>query len=436
MKKSKTFVIIGNSAAGLGAIESIRSVDKDSKIINISREPYRPYSRCVLSYYLAGVVDKDRLWIRPENYYKDFDVSPLLNTVVEDIDTKNKKLKLKTQKLKKQISYDKLLFATGANPKKVDIKGSDKKGVFYLRTIDDVEGMLSIINEVKDVAILGGGLIGVRVAQSLTKRNKNVNVVVKSSHIFSQMLDNESADILRRHLENNGIKIYTGRDTKEICGNGKINSIILDDNTKLAAQMVIIGKGVAPNLDLLKDKLNCKEGILVDEHLKTNDPCIYASGDVAETHDILEDKSAVNAIWPAAVRQGKIAGLNMAGKDSVYEGSFGMNSVDFFGLSAISFGVVKPKNQGFEELIGAEFRNNIYRKIVLKDNRIVGGILINDVEKHGIYLNLAIQKIDVSSVKELLVDEYFDYAKIMPIIESEVNRFKRKEYQDTICSCT
>lgn len=436
-KKSKTYVIIGNSAAGLSAIESIRHIDKESKIINISKELHRPYSRCLLSYYLAGSINKDRLWIRKDDYYKEYNVEPFLGAVVEEVDIKNKKISATKigghNKKTESIVFDKLLFAAGASPKGVGIKGEDKSGVFVLRTLDDAEKMLTMLDGVRDVAVLGGGLIGMRAACALRKRNKNVNVFVKSSHIFSQMLDNESADILRRHLENNGIKINTGVEAKEICGNGAVNSLILDNGSKIPFQMVVIGKGVSANTTLLKNQVKTEYGILVDNHLLTNQKDVYAAGDVAQTFDILEEKNAVNAIWPAAVRQGKIAGLNMAGAESIYEGSCGMNSVDFFGLSVISFGNIRPqKTDTIEELVGAEFSKNIYRKVVLKDNKIIGGIFINDVEKHGVYLHLALQKIDVSDIKDLLVDEYFDYAKIIPLIKRQDSKFIRPEYRDTV----
>lgn len=441
VRRSGVYCIIGNSAAGLAAIDSVRQVDPAGTIINISQEPHRPYSRCLLSYYLAGAINKDRLWIRPEDYYQRCSVRSYLGAVVEEIDIKNKAVKITCDKKTESVIYDKLLVATGAKAKGVGIKGEDKKGVFVLRTLDDADRILSMLGGASDIAILGGGLIGMRAACALKKRNKNVRVLVKSSHIFSQMLDFQAADILRKHLEGNGVKISTGVEAKEICGNGSVRGVILDDGTELPCQLIVIGKGVASNAGLLKDKTEGKDGILVDSHLLTSQPDIYAAGDVAQAYDILEEKNQVNAIWPAAVRQGRIAGANMAGLPAAYEGSCGMNSVDFFGLSAISFGSVRPpkeagplKGAGVEELIGAEFGKNIYRKIVLKNNRIIGGILINDVERHGIYLHLALGKIDVSDIKDILTDEYFDYAKVMPLIKRQGKNFLRPEYQDTVFS--
>src|SRR3989338_8968817 len=139
MRKDKVYAIIGNSAAGLAAIESIRRIDKSSKIINISREPHRPYSRCLLSYYLAGQYGKDILWIRPEDYYLKFGSEPLLNTAVTAIDIKSRTV---VTSGKKKITFDTLLIASGASAKSLGIPGVDKKGVFVLRTLDDADGIL------------------------------------------------------------------------------------------------------------------------------------------------------------------------------------------------------------------------------------------------------------------------------------------------------
>jgi NAD(P)H-nitrite reductase large subunit len=430
MKKRNTFVVIGNSAAGLSCLEAMREVDKDARIINISREPYkRPYSRCLLSYYLAGAISEDRIWIRPENYYKDLNVEPMLKTEVLSVDEKNRKMKLSDKSV---VEYDKLLCAAGASSKKLDIKGIDKKGTFYLRTLEDAEGIISMLKDVNDVAILGGGLIGMRAAYSLRKQNKRVRVIVKSSHIFSQILDFESADMLRSQLEKNGVEINTGLEAVEISGKDRVEAIGLDDGNRLDCQLVIIGKGVSPNSDMLSGKVKTNYGILVNENLRTSNDAIFASGDVAQTYDLLEEKTTINAIWPTAVKQGRIAGLNMAGKNTIYEGSCGMNSVEFFGMSVISFGNVRPKSGEFEELIQADLSHNIYRKVVLKNNKIVGAIFVNDIERHGIILNLALQKIDISDIKDILVDEYFDYGKVIPLIKRQKDKFKRQEYSDTI----
>lgn len=433
MLKNKVYAIIGNSAAGLAAIESIRRVDKSSKIINISREPHRPYSRCLLSYYLAGQYDKDILWIRPEDYYSKFNVEPLLDTAVAGVDIKKGTIALSN---KKSIAFDKLLIATGASAKTVDVKGADKKGVFVLRTLEDADGILKMLPKVKKVCILGGGLIGMRAAYALKRRGVSTHVIVKSKHILSQMLDIEAADIMRQRLEANGIEISTGVEAKEITGKESVQGIILDDGNRIDCELVIIGKGVEANSSLVKGEAKTNYGILVNEYLETDKVGVYAAGDAAEAYDILEERKNVNQLWPIAVRQGRFAGLNMAGEKSAYEGSYGMNSLDFFGLAVMSFGLAKPKGDGFEELIAIDTNRTLYRKIVLKGNRIVGGVLINDVERHGILLNLALQKIDITDIRDILIDEYFDFGKVIPLIKRQSKSFARPEYKDTAISYT
>ena len=436
LKKSmqnKTFVVIGNSAAGLAGIEAIRKLDKNSRIINISQEPYRPYSRCLLSYYLAGLISQEQLWIRPANYYKDLGVEPLLGCSVEAIDRKNKTLKLKKGN---ELNYDKLLFAAGSSAKQIEVAGVQKKGVFCLRTLDDAKGILSLLGEAKDAVILGGGLIGLRVACALKKRGIRVRVIVKSSSILSQILDVESADMIMRRLKANGVEILIGRAAQEILGKDRVKAVVLDDASRLDAELVIIAKGVSANSQLLeKNSENSQdEAIPCDEYMKTKDPAVFVAGDVALTYDIFKRAAAMNAIWPNAVRQGKLAGLNIAGENIAYEGACAMNAVDFFGYPVISFGIIKARGNDFEELIQRDPSRSIYRKVVIRDKRIIGCVIANDIQRHGILLNLAKNAVDISSIKNLLVDEYFDFAKVIPLIKKQKAAFKQPEYSDVALS--
>lgn len=432
MARDKTYVVIGNSASGIAALEAMRKNDKRSRIINISKEPHRPYSRCLLSYYLADQYKRDILWIRPEDFYSRLNIEPLLNTAVTAIDIKKRSLSTSADK---KIPFDKLLIATGASAKPIDVKGAKKSGVFTLRTLKDADDILEMLPRVKSACILGGGLLGMRAAYALKRRGVNVHVIVKSSHIFSQMLDMEAADIVREHLEANGIEISTGLAAGEIIGKDEAEGIILDDGNVLPCGLIVVAKGAEANLDIVKSEVKTGMGIKVDEYLRTDRDDIFASGDVAETYDIFQERPEVNQIWPAAVRQGKIAGQNMTGQMTRYEGSYGMNSLDFFDLAFISFGLFNTKeSEGYEELIRLDTKRVAYRKIVLKDNRIVGGILINDVERHGILLHLALERVDISDIKDALVDEYFDFGKVIPLIKRQPGSFARPEYKDAASS--
>lgn len=422
------FVIIGASAAGIAAAETLRKNDKKSSITVISDESSPLYSRCLLTYLIAGSIDESKLYFKAESFYKDNNIKTYLGKKALAIDAGKRNVSLKGGT---KIPYDKLLLATGAAPKSVDVPGADKKGVFTLRKIDDARVIIKILNTAKSVAVLGGGLIGLRDAYALSKRGKEVAVIVKSPHILSQMVDADAAGIISSIFEKNGIKIMTGVAVKEIIGKNSVEGILLDNGERVSCQLVIIGKGVKPNTELASSAgIEAQEGIAVNEFLRTSDENIFAAGDAAETFDIARGGKRINALWPSAVEQGEVAALNMFGKKTAYDGSLSMNSVDFFGLASISMGVTKPKKEGYE--IISKTGKNTYKKFVLKENRIVGAVFVGNIKIAGVTSALIRNKIDVSGIKNTLLDENFDYAKIMPLIKKFGNKFKQEEYKDTV----
>ncbi len=423
------YVIIGGSAAGITAAETLRGSDKKSDITLISDEKFPLYSRCLLTYLIAGSLDESGLYFKDRNFYKNNNIKTYLGKKATSIDTKKKIVFLEEGI---QILYDKLLLATGASPKGVDVLGADKKGVFALRKIDDARAIMEILPRVKEIAVLGGGLIGLRVAYAL--RQKQVTVVVKSPQVLSQMVDREAARIIASILEKNGIKIMTGVAASEIIGREVVEGIILDNAEKLSCQIVIIGKGVRPNTEIASSAgIKVDGAVVVDKFLRTSDENIFAAGDVAETYDIARETKRINALWPCAVEQGQMAALNMLGEKKIYDGSLSMNSVDFFGLPCISMGITKPKREEDYEII-SKTGEDIYKKFVLKENKIVGVILVGDILPAGIISALVKKRIDTSSIKHLLLEDTFDYAKIMPLVLEFQDKFKEEEYGDTIIS--
>jgi len=424
------YLIIGGSAAGISAIEGIRTFDKTGEIILVSDETYQLYSRCLLSYYLAGVISEEKLKFKEENFFEKNKVKKFLGIKAEKVYPEEKYVLLSDGT---KLNYDKLLIGTGGSAKLEEIPGKEKDGVFVLRKIDDAKKILSKLEQTKRVVVLGGGLVGLRAAYALKARNCDVSVIVKSQQILSQMLDFSSAKIIQEHLEEKGIKFYLGLSAKEIVGNGNVKGVILENGQKIDCGIVIIGKGVSPNLDLIRGtNIKTHWGIVVDENLRTNIEDIYAAGDVAETVDLSSDQPDINALWPCAVEQGRIAGINMAGGSEKYDGSLGMNSLEFYGLPVISAGITRPKGADFEELIKQDTKNKIYKKVVLRNNRIVGMILVRKIEKAGIFTTLIKKKVNVESIRAKLLDETFDFAKIIPLIKEKKEIFKEKEYQDYI----
>ncbi|NQT46324.1 MAG: NAD(P)/FAD-dependent oxidoreductase [Candidatus Omnitrophica bacterium] len=424
------YVIIGGSAAGVMACEAIRKRDEKAKITLVSDEKLPLYSRCLLTYLLAGQITEDKLTFRDPDFYKKNKIDAILGVRAKSIDVKKRAVKLSNGK---SILYDKLLLATGANPKSIDIPGVDKEGFFTIRRIDDARGMIKLMDKVKRVVVLGGGLIGLRDAYALMHQGKKVSVIAKSSQVLSQMLDKEAADIIRDTLVANGIEVKTQAAAKEITGGKTVEGVLLDDGTKVDCQMVIVGKGVIADIALAKGSgIKTHWGFLVDEYMATNVKGIFAAGDCAETRDLASGEMTINGLWPCAVEQGGIAGANMTGEKIAYEGSLSMNSVEFFGLPAISMGITKPKTDDYETLVFENRNKNLYRKIVLKDNLICGAVFINGVESAGVINVLMRKRIDISGIKERLVDNNFSFATVMPLIKDNSDSFTAEEFLDTI----
>lgn len=420
------YIIIGGSAAGISAVEAIRSVDRTSPIELFSSEGTPFYSRVLLSYYIAGAITREELHFRPLEFFSENKVTAHLGQRVEKILPEAKSIRMEDGR---EYAYDKLLIATGSSPKILDVPGKDKKGVVVMRSIEHAQEIVGRLEEIKTVCALGGGLIGLRTGYALSLRGPKVKIIVKSSHVLSQMLDRESAEMIQGVLREHGMDVRTGLDAVEIVGKDSVQGIVLDNGERISCQLVVIGKGVQPNVDFIKSTpIKVNEGIVADEHMRTTLPDIYVAGDVAETYDLSTGKMRINAIWPCAFEQGRVAGLNMAGKEARYGGSFRMNSLDFYGLPVISMGITRPDGNRFEEL--QRRTKNRYRKIVLKDGCIVGAILVGQVQKAGILSTLLKKRINVSDYVPFLMSERLNFADLLPLIEQNREKFTEVEYRE------
>jgi NAD(P)H-nitrite reductase large subunit len=306
------YVIIGGSAAGISAVEAIRSVDRTSPIELFSNEGTPFYSRVLLSYYIAGAISKEELHFRPLEFFTENKVTAHLGQRVQSVLPDSKLIRTEDGK---EYPFDKLLIATGSSPKILDIPGKDKKGVIVMRTIEHAQQIIDRLEGIKTACVLGGGLIGLRTGYALSLRGVKVKIIVKSSHVLSQMLDREAGEMIEARMREHGIEVRTGRDAVEILGKESVEGVTLDNGERINCQLVVIGKGVQPNVDCVSStSIKVNEGIIADETMRTRAPDIYVAGDVAETYDISGETMGINAIWPCAFEQGRVAGLNMAGR--------------------------------------------------------------------------------------------------------------------------
>ncbi|HOK56786.1 MAG TPA: FAD-dependent oxidoreductase [bacterium] len=409
MRNKKRYIIIGNSASGVSCIEGIRENDKEGEILVFSDEDYFNYSRPLISYYLAGKLKEDQLNFKDEKFYEKNNVKLFLKTRCEKIDLKDKILFTTYGK----FNFDYIFIGTGGKPIIPDIKGIEKikNGLFTFTKLNDAKKLERYIEDkkVKEVVILGGGLIGLKCAEGLISKNIFVKIVELSDRIFANTFDNIASEIVENKLKENNCEIIKGNTIEKVnTKDGDLKEVILKDGKKIKANVLVIAIGVVPNTEIIEG-INIKKnkGIIVDEYMKTNIPFIYAGGDVAESIEF-DGNISVIAIWPRATKQGKIAGINMSGGSKKYEGIFIMNSIEFFGIPTISFGITNPKDEKRCEILKKiDYEKKIYKKIVINENKIVGGIFLGDIERAGILNGLIKNRIDVSSFKNLLLDEKF-----------------------------
>lgn len=418
----KRYLIVGNSAAGIAAAEAIRKADRKARITIISDEDHPSYCRCLISYYLAGDIKEEEILYRSSKFYEDNDIEVALNKKAVRVEPKKGTLYCDD---KTKYEFDSLLIATGASPKMPKIKGIDKRGVFGFRTIQDAKNIDALIARAKSACISGGGLVGLKAAYALKKRGVDTKVIVKSGQVLSQVLDRDAAILVQKRLESNGIELIFGHDVAEVTGNDNMKSVSLDSGKSIETSLLIVSKGVAPNVGMLADSgVKVNEGIIVDDTLRTNISNIYAAGDVCESYDIILDVPTVNALWPVAVWQGRAAGANMAGENLKYEGSLGMNSLEFFGLSTISLGIYNVKTgAGFEEIKLKNIKNEVYKKFIIKGNRLVGAVLAGKVANAGIYLNLIKNGVDITPFKDRLAEDNFSYPDIVGYTKDKENMY-------------
>lgn len=424
------FVIIGNSAAGIGAAEAIRQVDKKSPLTIISDEPEFAYSRSLISYELAGWIGKGRLELRPQEFYRRNSIETLLGKHAVRLDTKSKEIQLEDGK---RIPYDRLLLAIGGSPQKMGIKGEEKQGIFGFRTYRDLLNIYDALKGAKEAVVLGGGCIGLQAACGLHHHKIKTSIAIASPHLLSQVADAECGNLFQELFEKAGIQVKTKAKPVEFKGGDRVEKVLFDDDTELPTQIVITGKGVKPNTDLAEGtKIKVDWGIITDDRMRTAEPDIYAAGDAAVTRDRVTCESTVNAVWPCAYQQGRVAGFNMADTERRYDGSMRMNAADFFGVSFISIGVIKPRGKGYEVHSRLLKDKGIYWKLVFQGDLLVGAVLVGRVDGAGVLANLMRKRVDVSSIKGDLLAGRYDYAQVLPLVRSQVDVFSEPEYRETV----
>ena len=401
------YLIIGNSAGGIGAAEAIREVDKRNSLTIVSDEPYPTYSRPVISKYLAGERGVDEISFRPSDFYSRNGIDLLLGRKEECLKLDRRIAQLEDGE---QIVWKKLLVATGGVPIVPRMKGIDKKGVFTFLTIEDAIAIDEFMKEGSQAVVIGGGLIGISVTEALMKRGVAVTVVEMKDRVLNTILDETASIIAEETLRQAGVRVITNQTVAEVTGGEYVNGAILDNGDRISCDLVIIAIGVLPRTEIvLGTEIRVGRGIVVDHYMATNYPRVYSCGDVAEAYDFTYDVNRLIPIWPNAYIGGRVAGFNMAGIKTEYRGGTAMNSLNYFGLDITTAGIVVPPDSSNYEII-TKHKDGIYQKVMLKDGLVVGMVFVRDIEKSGMIFGLMRDQVNVSGFKQSLLTDNFGLA--------------------------
>lgn len=382
----KNYVIIGNSTAAIYCAEAIRSEDKTGNITIISDEPHHTYGRPLISYLLYGKTDLQRMKYRPDDWYEVNKIDKKLGVKAVKIDADKKCVLLETGE---KVPYDKLLVATGSRPFVPPMPGLEEvKEKYSFMTLNDALAMEKNFTAADDVLVIGAGLIGLKCLEGIYHRVKSVSVVDMANRVLPSILDETGSAIVQKNLEEMGVRFYLSDSAARFTE----NTALLKSGKELSFTKLVLAVGVRPNIELVKEAGGaCDKGIRTDDKQKTSLPDVYAAGDCVTSHDIAADCDRILALLPNAAYQGKTAGLNMAGKETVFDNAVPMNAMGLFDLHMITAGVYE--GESYEER-----GENTYKKLFWKDNLLKGFILIGNVERAGIYTSLLRNRTPLDSV--------------------------------------
>ncbi|MCM1334647.1 MAG: FAD-dependent oxidoreductase [Bacteroides sp.] len=391
----RKYVIIGNSAAAVGTVEGIRSVDPDGEITLIADEPHHTYSRPLISYLLLGKTDEKRMLYRGKDFYKKNKVTPILGKRVTGIDPAKKTVTLDGGET---LGYEKLMNATGSKPFVPPTKGYDTvKNSFTFMTLDSAKAVGKKLKPDSRVLIVGAGLIGLKAAEAVAATAKELTVIDLADRILPSILDLDAGKIMQKHIEEKGTRILLGTSVERYEG----NVAHLKNGETIDFDILITAVGVRPNIELVRDAGGkVGRGIVTDQTQLTSLPDVYAAGDCTESYDLSSGETKILALLPNAYMQGEVAGKNMAGGEAAYDKAIPMNAIGFYGLHIITAGSYND-----DDAYTVKDGEN-YKRLFFREGRLVGFILMGkEIARAGIYTSLIRERIVVETVDLPLLKE-------------------------------
>ena len=387
------YVIIGGSAAAIGCIEGIRSVDKTGEIILITRETEWNYSRPLISYLLEGKTTRDKMWCRPDSFFTRNGVTVKAGVLATALDAGDRTVRLSTGE---RLAYDRLLAATGSRPFVPPIPGLETvERTFCFQTLSDASALAEALRSESRVLILGAGLTGVKCAEGIRGLCAQIAIADLAPRVLPAVLDDTAAAMVQARMEEKGVRFYLNDSAAAFRG----NTARLQSGTELEFDVLVTAVGVRPNTQLVADAGGAVDrGILVDGRCATTLPDVYAAGDCAQGYDAVSGEKRMLPLWPNAMLQGETAGINMAGGRADYTQGIALNASGVFGLHMITAGSYEGESFTVQ-------RDGSYKRLVTADGVLKGVIMVGDVSRAGIYTDLIRKKKPLSEIDFDLIRE-------------------------------
>ena len=387
------YVIIGGSAAAIGCIEGVRSVDKTGEIILITGETEWNYSRPLISYLLEGKTTRDKMWCRPDSFFTRNGVTVKAGVLATALDAGDRTVRLSTGE---RLAYDRLLAATGSRPFVPPIPGLETvERTFCFQTLSDASALAEALRPESRVLILGAGLTGVKCAEGIRGLCAQIAIADLAPRVLPAVLDDTGAAMVQARMEEKGVRFYLNDSAAAFRG----NTARLQSGTELEFDVLVTAVGVRPNTQLVADAGGAVDrGILVDGRCATTLPDVYAAGDCAQGYDAVSGEKRMLPLWPNAVLQGETAGINMAGGRADYTQGIALNASGVFGLHMVTAGSYEGESFTVQ-------RDGSYKRLVSADGVLKGVIMVGDVSRAGIYTDLIRKKKPLSEIDFDLIRE-------------------------------
>ena len=402
------YLIIGGGVAGTTAAETIKQNDPSGSIAIVSDEPHVFYSRIMLSkpIFFLEKIPFEQVYLKNETWYKERNIAFLGGKTAVGMNAEEKTVSLDDGAV---LQYEKLLLAIGGYPRKWDpqkIQGSDKKGVCYLRTLEDAKKIIEGVKTAKSAVCVGGGFVSFEACELLRMKNIDTTLLIMEPHYWANVWDETSGLIVEEYLRQGGVNVLKNEEVEKVFGADRVESVRTKSGKDIPCQMVVVGIGLTFPVGPFKDCMDCGHGIKTNEYLETNALDVWAAGDAVEFYDVAVGESVQLGNWVNAQVQGRVAGLNMLGKKQPFR-MVSFYTTQGFGLSIAFVGDIRPLPDRTVITRGSR-ESKSYGRLILKDKELVGATLLNRTPEMAPISKLIEKDVDLSAHHAELADPNFD----------------------------